>query len=196
MNRTQERVNKITKVAQKRTTGVVVLEDIVDPHNAAAVFRSCDAFGIQNVYLVFDKQDSFDPKKIGRLSSSSANKWLDFHIFNNIIDCYHELHNQGFVTIATVLNKNSSSVYDIDFTKNKNIALVFGNEHGGLSSDAIKGADQTMYIPMNGMVQSLNISVTAGICLFEMSRQRNESNDLFYLSEANQEILKNSLLER
>ena len=197
MQRTPERIKKISNIATKRQTAIVVLEDIVDPHNAAAVFRSCDAFGVQNVYLVFDKQVAFDPKQIGKLSSSSANKWLDFHIFNNIMDCYKELHDKGFLTMATVLDSQATDIYDIDFTEHKNIALVFGNEHSGLSDIAIHNADYKMYIPMKGVVQSLNISVTAAICLFEMSRQRTtEMSKSFSLSEIDQKDLITSLLTR
>ena len=200
MPRTKERVNKINKVVQNRQKGAVVLEDITDPHNASAVFRSCDAFGIQDVYLIFDKQPVFDPKKIGKLSSSSANRWLDFHVFDSIDSCYKELKEKGFTTIATTLDERSDDIYRTDFVEDENIALIFGNEHSGLSQQAIEKADKKMYIPMNGMVQSLNISVTAAICLFEMSRQRLYSTisggKPFSFSSQDQEELTKSLLTR
>ena len=74
---TTARRGKISKVIERRQEGVIVLEDIHDPHNAAAVWRSCDGFGFQKVYLIFEKEKVFNPKKIGKASSSSANKWLD-----------------------------------------------------------------------------------------------------------------------
>jgi len=73
----EERQNKIQRVIEQRQEGVIVLEDIHDPYNAAAVWRSADGFGFQKVYLVFEKEKTFNPKKIGKASSSSANKWLD-----------------------------------------------------------------------------------------------------------------------
>ena len=86
--RTPERQAKLDRVVQNRQRDIVlVLEDIYDPHNASAVFRSCDIFGIQHIHLVFDKQAPFNPKKIGARSSASANKWLDFTTHSDITAC-------------------------------------------------------------------------------------------------------------
>ncbi len=165
------RENKIKKVIENRQQGIIVLEDIHDPHNAAAVWRSCDAFGFQKVYLIFDQEENFDPKRLGKASSSSANKWLDFEVFKNTSECMTKLKKDGYKTIATVLDKESKSIYETDFTTPK-IAVMFGNEHRGLSTTAIKLADEKMYIPMKGMVQSLNLSVTAAIVMYEIDKQR------------------------
>jgi len=165
------REEKIKKVRNDRHKAIVILEDIHDPHNAGAVWRSCDAFGIGTVYLIFNKEEEFDPKKIGKASSSSANKWLDFKIYHSTKECLEEVKRDGYKIYATILSKEAKSIYETKFVEKA--AIMLGNEHAGLSETAIKMADEMVYIPMRGMVQSLNLSVTAGVCLFEYGRQIN-----------------------
>lgn len=164
------REEKIKKVIEQRQKGIVILEDIHDPHNAAAVWRSADAFGIQKIYLIFEKEKAFNPKKIGKASSASANKWLDFEIFTSTEECLKKVKSEGYTVYATVLDREAETIYKTDFPENP--AIMFGNEHRGLSEEAINLADKKIYVPMRGMVQSLNLSVTAGICLYELTRQR------------------------
>lgn len=168
----EKRVNKMKEVVANRQRGlVVILEDIYDPHNAAAVLRSCEGFGVQDVYFIFEHQEEFNPRRIGKLSSGSANKWLDFHIYHATEECITELHNHGYTVYATTLDEKAKSLYETDFREEK-IALLFGNEHSGISKKASQLSDSTMYIPMRGFVQSFNVSVTASIFLFEVTRQR------------------------
>jgi len=166
------RQNKIIKVVERRQEGVLVLEDIHDPHNAAAVWRSCDGFGIGKVYLIFDKELVFNPKKVGKASSSSANKWLDFKIFKSTEECVKTLKSEGYEIWATVLDKEATEIYKSDLGQKKKVAIMLGNEHRGLSAEAVRLADKKIYIPMRGMVQSLNLSVTAAIVLYELTKQR------------------------
>lgn len=171
------RQEKIKRVIDNRQEGVIVLENIADPHNGAAVWRTADAFGFQKIYLVYSKEKAINPKKIGKASSASANKWLSFKIFKNIDECYGQLRKEGYKIYATVLDKEAKEIRETRFCQRLQrgkgkIAVVFGNEHRGLSDEAIKGADEKIYIPMKGMVQSLNISVTAGIVMYEIDRQR------------------------
>lgn len=165
------RQEKIEKIINNRQEGVIVLENIADPHNAAAVWRTADSFGFQKIYLVYSKEKLINPKKIGKASSSSANKWLSFKIFKNIEECYAELRRDGYKIYATVLDEEAKKLNEIKFIEKKT-AIVLGNEHRGLSEEAIKGADVKVYIPMKGMVQSMNISVTAAILMYELDRQR------------------------
>jgi tRNA (guanosine-2'-O-)-methyltransferase len=173
MEENNVREEKINKVIENRQEGIIVLEDIHDPHNAAAVWRSCDAFGFQKVYIIFVQEETFNPSRLGKASSSSANKWLDFEVFTSTKECMEKLKKDGFKTVVTVLDKEAKSIYETDFNTPKT-AVMFGNEHRGLSEEAIKNADVKMYIPMKGMVQSLNLSVTAAVTMFEMNRQRNK----------------------
>ena len=168
----ENRAEKIERVMKNRHEEIIVLEDIHDPHNAAAVWRSADAFGFGKIYLIFNKEVKFNPKKIGKETSGSANKWLDFEIFSSAEECFQKLKEQGYKIYATVLDKEARDLSLSDFRYQKKVAIVLGNEHRGLSEEAIKMADEKIYIPMLGMVQSLNLSVTAGICMWEYVRQR------------------------
>ena len=184
------RQSKISKVIDNRQEGIIVLENIADPHNAAAVWRTADAFGFQKIYLVFSVEKKFNPKKVGKKSSSSANKWLSFKTFNKIEDCYAELKKEGFKIYATVLDKEAREIGSSDFRSQKKIAIVLGNEHRGLSEEAINGADEKVYLPMKGMVQSLNLSVTAAIFMYEVDRQRKPT--LPSLEKGGKKIINNN----
>lgn len=177
----KRRIEKIREVAQGRQKGLaVVLEDIHDPHNAEAVFRTCDAFGIQEVYLIFEREAHFNPKKVGRTSSGSANKWLNFHIFRSTSECLAALKARKYFLAATVLEAEAESIYAARLDRS-NLALILGNEHRGLSACAKRLSDRKFFIPMRGMVQSLNLSVTAAIFLYEISRQRGKARRKYLL---------------
>ncbi|GIK61404.1 MAG: tRNA (guanosine(18)-2'-O)-methyltransferase [Ignavibacteriaceae bacterium] len=166
--RTEKRIEKIKWVLSKRQPSLrVVLENIHDPHNVSAIFRTCDAAGVPKVSLVYNVEKF---PKIGKKSSASAYKWIEREKYKSIEDCYSQLREEKFVIYASSLNSDSKSLYDLDFTKKT--AIVFGNEHRGLSNEAEKLADERFFIPMYGMVQSLNVSVSAAICIYEALRQR------------------------
>lgn len=169
---TSERLARIRAVVAARQQAAVVLEDVHDPHNAQAVMRSCDAFGIQHIHLVFRHTEPWNPHKTGHQSSSSAHKWLSFTTHGSIAECLAALHADGYTTFATVLSPASKPLPDAGFTVPR-AALLFGNEHRGLSAEALSLAREHIYIPMRGMVESLNISVAAAICIAELTRQRN-----------------------
>ena len=192
---TERRIERMREVASRRHKDVVlVLEDVHDPHNAQAVFRSCDAFGVQEVHFIFHEQEPFNPRKIGKASSSSANKWLDFHIHHDPQSCIRALKARGFTIYATALEGAEETLYEADFRSGA-LAFLFGNENRGLSETAITNADRRIAIPMEGMVGSLNISVTAALFLFELNRQRRAAG-AERLSPAEQEALVQSFLQR
>lgn len=165
---TERRREKMLNVLRKRQPGLtVVMEDIHDPHNVSAILRSADAVGILEVQLVYVNEKF---PRLGKKSSASANKWLSRRPFTSIKDCYDRLHEEGFTICATHLGKTSRSLYDLDLTGN--VALVFGNEHRGVSEDADRLADISFQIPMTGMIQSLNVSVACAVSLYEAHRQR------------------------
>lgn len=177
----EKRLEKIRNVVSKRQRGlVVVIEDVHDPHNAEAIFRTCDAFGVQNVYLIFNKERAWNPRKIGKQSSSSANKWLSFKIFTNVKDCVNELKSEGYTCVGTSLKNNSKSIFDTCLEEQK-IALFVGNEHAGLSDEALDLMDYNVNVPMNGMVESLNVSVATALFLYDITRKRLVSGEDFYL---------------
>lgn len=166
-SRRQERIESV--LARRQPSLTVVLEDVHDPHNASAVLRSCDAVGVLDVHLVYVNEEP-PRKSFGRSTSASAAKWIRLHQHESISACYAVLREQGFTIAATALEPDSKDFYSTDLTRPT--ALVFGNEMRGVSEAAIAGADMTVYIPMQGMVESLNISVSCAVTLYEAMRQR------------------------
>ncbi|MDQ4044586.1 MAG: RNA methyltransferase [Chloroflexota bacterium] len=156
-------------LARRQTSLTVVLEDVHDPHNASAVLRSCDGVGILDVHLVY-VQENPPKRSFARTSSGSAAKWVRTHYHDSIEACYRVLREQGMSICATALGRESEDLYALDLTQPT--ALVFGNEMRGVSDEAIMGADKTVFIPMQGMVESLNISVACAVTLYEAMRQR------------------------
>ncbi|MBI5726809.1 MAG: RNA methyltransferase [Ignavibacteriales bacterium] len=158
----------MTGVVRHRQSSLhLVLENIHDPHNVSAIFRSADAVGVPLISLLYNFEKF---PKIGKKSSASAFKWVDRRRFTAVEECYETLHNEGFAIYATTLKDESLSIYDVDFTKP--CAIVMGNEHRGISDEVASLADKTIYIPMMGMVQSLNVSVATAVVLYEIMRQR------------------------
>ncbi len=170
---TEERIVKLKKVLEKRQLDLtVVAENINDPHNLSAMLRSCDAVGLQRVYVVYSNGQT--APQLGEQSSASARKWVETIKYDNIELCYKHLRENGFSIFTTKLESDSLSLYDMDLTKK--IALVFGNEHSGVSDEAVQLADGNFLIPQIGMIQSLNISVACAVSLYEAFRQRLSKN--------------------
>ena len=166
--RTEKRAEKIKWILSKRQPSLhVVFENIHDPHNVSAIFRTCDAAGIPIVSLVYNLEKF---PKIGKKSSASAYKWIEKAKYKSIEECYKQLKANDFRIYASSLNSDSKNLYELDFAKK--VAIVFGNEHRGLSEDAENLADERFFIPMFGMVQSLNVSVSAAVTIYEAVRQR------------------------
>ncbi|HOV44940.1 MAG: RNA methyltransferase [Chitinophagaceae bacterium] len=166
---TAERKERLTNVLQKRQPGLsVVLENVEDPHNISAVMRTLDSVGIQDLYVLNSKIPRH--KKWGAKSSSSAAKWLTIHQFENTTECFEELRKKYDKIYTTQLAQGSVSLYELDFTQN--VALVFGNEHSGVSDELIRKADGNFIIPQVGIIKSLNISVACAVSVYEAFRQK------------------------
>jgi tRNA (guanosine-2'-O-)-methyltransferase len=167
---TNERRQKIENVLAKRQDDLtVVLENVFDPHNISAVMRSCDAVGVQEIYVLNTKIPRH--KKWGARSSSSAAKWLTVHQFENATECFKNLRSKYSTVLTTHLSTDAVSLYEADLTKS--LALVFGNEHSGVSEEIREMADGNFIIPQMGMIRSLNISVACAVSLYEAFRQKN-----------------------
>jgi tRNA (guanosine-2'-O-)-methyltransferase len=164
----ERRVARVEYVLKHRQPDLtVVMENIHDPHNVSAMLRSCDAAGVWEAQLLYNI-DAFP--KIGKKSSASAGKWVGRRKFKTVEECYGKLRSEGFRIYATRLDEKAQSLYDFDLTQK--VALVFGNEHRGVSDEAAREADELLQIPMFGMIQSLNVSVACAITLYEALRQR------------------------
>ncbi|MGZ3846088.1 MAG: TrmH family RNA methyltransferase [Flavisolibacter sp.] len=169
---TDERRRKIESVLSKRQNDLtVVLENVFDPHNISAVMRSCDAVGIQEIYVLNTKIPRH--KKWGPRSSSSTAKWLTVRQFENTEECFAELRKKYPTILTTHLSGEAVNLYKLDLTDP--VALVFGNEHSGVSEEIIKLSDGNFIIPQVGMIRSLNISVACAVTLYEAFRQKQEA---------------------
>jgi tRNA (guanosine-2'-O-)-methyltransferase len=166
---TPERQERLLSVLNKRQNNItVVLENVFDPHNISAVMRTCDAVGIQDIYVLNTKIARH--KKFGQKSSSSAAKWLSIHQFTDANECFAELRLHYSLILTTHLSSDAISLHDIDFTQS--IALVFGNEHDGVSEEIRALADGNFIIPQVGIIKSLNISVACAVTVYEAMRQK------------------------
>ena len=166
---TEERRHRIESVLSKRQNDLtVVLENVFDPHNISAVMRSCDAVGVQEIFVLNTKIPRH--KKWGEKSSSSAAKWLTIHQFDNAEQCFKNLRRKYSSILTTHLSSDAVSLYQMNLTQP--VALVFGNEHSGVSDEIRALADGNFIIPQVGMIQSLNISVACAVTLYEAYRQK------------------------
>lgn len=192
---TDKRKNLFRNILQDRTRHfTVVLEDIYQQHNASAVIRSCDIFGIQDIHVIENKYKS----KVSKNIAKGSQKWLSFHNYkedtNNTLECLNTLKSKGYQIIATSPHNNSSNLHDFDISKKS--AFVFGVEKTGVSDLVINNADGILKIPMVGFTESLNISVAAAIILENLTfKLRNSSVD-WALTNEEQKILYASWIEK
>ena len=139
-----------------------------DPHNISAVMRTCDAVGVQEIYVL----NTHLPRraKWGAKSSASAAKWLTVHQYSEVKACIIALRKRYQKIITTHLSADAVNLYEVDFTGS--IALVFGNEHSGVSEEIQQLTDGNFIIPQVGIIKSLNISVACAVSLYEAYRQK------------------------
>ncbi len=168
---TSQRFNRLTTVLEKRQPDLtVVLENVFDPHNVSAVMRTCDAVGIQDVYILNDRIPPH--KKWGYRSSSTAAKWLSVHQFTDAEECFNEVSKNYDKIYTSHLGETSADLYSMNLTGS--MALVFGNETFGVSENIRKYSDGDFIIPQVGVIKSLNISVACAVTLYEAFRQKKQ----------------------
>lgn len=166
---TPEREQRITGVLDRRQENlIIVLENVFDPHNISAVMRTCDAVGVQDIFVLNTRIPRH--KKWGAKSSSSAANWLTIHQYDNAGECFAQLRQRADRIFATHLTSDAVSLYAMDLTAR--IALIFGNEHSGVSEEIRALADGNFIIPQMGIIRSLNISVACAVTLYEAFRQK------------------------
>ncbi|HSB19293.1 MAG TPA: RNA methyltransferase [Anaeromyxobacteraceae bacterium] len=163
-----ERRERIDRALAGRTrTLTVVLEALCDPQNVNAVLRTCDAFGVQEVHVV---EGPMKPWERNRRVSQNADKWLDVVRWKGTAECLGHLRSRGFALYATRPGEASRALAELSFAAP--VALIFGNESRGVSSEALALADLAYAIPMRGFSQSLNVSVAAAVSLFRAVERR------------------------
>ncbi|RWX01594.1 TrmH family RNA methyltransferase [Flavobacterium cerinum] len=175
---TENRSEKFLKVLSQRTRHfTVAVEDIFQLHNASAVMRSCEVFGVQELNVVEEKYGKTIDKEI----AMGAQKWVDVERFNSVTSCIDTLKAKGYRIIATSPHEDSCFMDDFDITQPA--ALFFGTERLGLSEEVLSRADGFLKIPMCGFTESLNISSSAAIILQNLTSRLRKSDVKWQLSE-------------
>lgn len=177
---------RISKERTKHLT--VVLENIYQEHNASAVLRTCDCFGIQELHAI-EKNNQY---KVQRDIALGAGRWVDLYNYNlgesPTMDCINKLKQKGYKIVATTPHEKDVTIQELDLTHP--IALVFGTERQGISQEILDSADEFVKIPMYGFTESFNISVSVALAL-NVLRDRLEKSDLDWkLNEQEQTLLK------
>lgn len=148
---------------------IAVLDNIRSMHNVGSVFRTADAFLIEAIFLCgYTPQP---PHRDINKTALGATETVDWMVFTTAADAVNNLKNNGYKVYAIEQTEGSISLAEISFNKNEKIALVFGNEVEGVSDEVLKLADGSIEIPQSGMKHSLNISVAAGIVLWEFTKK-------------------------
>ena len=180
---TDNRKEKFLEVLETRTKHfTVVVEDVFQMHNASAVMRSCEIFGIQELHVIEERYG----KRIDKEIAMGAQKWVDIKTFDSVTDCVATLKKKGYQIIATTPHENDCLMDDFDISKPS--ALFFGTERDGLSDEILKSADGFLKIPMVGFTESLNISVSAAILLQNITNRLRQTDINWQLTE--EEILE------
>jgi len=193
---TEERWITLNKVLQERTRYfTVVLEDIYQSHNASAVLRSCDCFGIQDVHIIENDHNFSLSKGV----TIGADRWLTLHKYrsegsDNTLDCFSDLREKGYRIIATTPHEEDVTIDKLPI--DSKTALVFGAELPGLSETAIQDADGFAKIPIYGFSESYNVSVSAALCLYELSKRLRDSDINWGLTAKEKTVLQLDWLEK
>ena len=159
-----ERIKNVLNCRMKNLT--VLVEAVNKPHNLSAILRTCDAAGVFEANFICER----DEVKTFNSTAQGSQKWIKLNNHESIISAVSELKKKGFKLYGTTLSESSSDYKNFDYSENT--CFVLGAEKWGLSDELISKVDESIFIPMTGMVQSLNVSVAASILLFEAIRQR------------------------
>tara|TARA_B000000557_G_scaffold179982_1_gene146852 strand:+ start:1168 stop:1821 length:654 start_codon:yes stop_codon:yes gene_type:complete len=187
---TPKRFEKIKSILNKRQPDLtVIMDNVHKPHNLAAIIRSCDSIGIGSIYGISPKNKNIG---VNLKSASGSNRWVNLKIYRNITSIISKLKDQSF-SIYAANNSNAAIDYDkINFKKPS--AIILGSELEGLSKQSLKLVDKEIKVPMQGMVESLNVSVANAVILFEAQRQRLKAG-LYKKCRLNKKIYEKLLFE-
>ena len=175
---TERRMALFKEVLNKRTRHfTVVTEDVYQLHNTSAVMRTCDVFGIQDLYVV----EELAGKRIDKEIAMGAQKWVSLQRRSSIQECIAEVKEKGYRVIATTPHHDAHNLHDFDVTQKA--AFFFGKESDGLSDIVMEAADGYLKIPMYGFTESLNISVSAAIILQQVVTKLKQTEIGWQLSE-------------
>ena len=182
---TPERKKKIDQAVENRCFDIaVVLEGIYDRGNISAVMRTSEALGFAN-FQIIETHEKF--KEANRVTQGS-DKWVEVEKWKTTKDAVRALKDRGFRICVTTL-EGGRPIGDLDYTIPT--AFVLGNEKSGATTEIIEAADERIFIPMQGFVQSFNISVAGALGLYHIQQDRlRRSGQFSELSEVQKNILK------
>lgn len=176
---TEERFSLFERTLAQRTSYLTILaENTFHPHNAAALMRHCEAFGVQQMHTI-ETRCMFDPSQN---ISRGADRWLNLVRHSSTAEALSALKAEGYRLVATTPHRESCTPETFDVKRGK-FALIFGTEHAGISDEAMAAADEYLRIPMCGMVESLNVSASAAILIYQLARRVREQVTGWELSE-------------
>ncbi len=183
------RLKVINETLEQRTRHIsVVLENIYQSHNASAVLRSCECFGVQDVH-VLEKGNKFSPNSDVALGSS---KWLDIHKYKieeqGVGSSLQKIKGQGYRLVATSLRAEAKPIQELNL--DQKTALCFGTEEEGLSEEVYEYVDECVKIPMYGFTQSFNVSVSVALSLYELINRLHASEVKWQLSDEEKQDLR------
>ena len=186
----EERMQKFDLILANRTRHfTVAVENIFQSHNASAVMRNCDCFGVQDLHVIANDNQY----ELSKHVAMGAEKWVDMHSYykkeNNTQDCIDAIKSQGYQIVATTPHTDDVLLPDFDISKKS--AFFFGTEKEGLSDLVMDQADEYVRIPMYGFTESYNISVSAALVLHDVVTRLKKSQVAWQLSE--EEILEKKL---
>ncbi len=150
----KERIDSV--IANRTRNFVVVLDRLEDQFNMAAVLRTCESMGVQEVHIIKNAEHPWSPNS---KVTQGCDKWLDLVQYNSFAECMTALKARGFTVLASAIREGAKSLYELKF--DQKIAIVFGNERYGVSDEVLSLSDGVFWIPMHGFTQSLNISAAA-----------------------------------
>lgn len=184
---TDARKARFEEVIHNRTRHfAVAVEDIFQEHNAGAVMRTCDCFGIQELYVIENENNYRASKAI----SKGAQKWVDVkgfrHYENNTQTCIDHLRAKGYRIVATTPHTNDCPPAEYDISQKS--VFFFGTEGDGLSPTVLEQADDFIQIPMVGFTESFNISVSAAIILYDLTERLRKSEDIPWQLSENEKL--------
>lgn len=186
---TEARLKRFEQVLANRTRHIAIgLENIYQPHNASAVLRSCDCFGIQNVHIIENQNKyTFNPDV-----SLGSEKWLTLERYNDgdksLDTCINRLRANGYAIAVTSLHKDNYTIEEVPISGK--LALFFGTEMRGATAELESKADMYVKIPMMGFTESFNISVAAALSMYTLSSRLRKENIAWQLSESDKEDLR------
>jgi tRNA (guanosine-2'-O-)-methyltransferase len=164
---TPERIARIDAVLDARLGSVTAaVEDTYDPHNAAATIRTSEALGLQELHVIEPGERFSAVKGVTR----GAHRWIELHRWPAADVAANALRARGFRVYATLPDARAVSVENVDVSSP--IAVIFGNEHEGVSEAAIAACDGTLTVPMFGFTESYNLSVTVGLAMSRLVSRR------------------------